>query len=98
MDKLTKQIIGMFGDEPPKAVFRYQSYIITREEGENPQLQPCHVFAMSDEHGTCGVMKSIVTTRYSDASRVCDILQNRYGMTRYPKGKADPSWLVEAWV
>ena len=98
MDELTRQIIDMFGTDSPKAVFRKRSCIITSEEGKCPHLERCHVFVPTDRAGVERISSSIVVRTYTDARRVCDILKNRYGMTRYPKGKADPSWMVEAWV
>jgi hypothetical protein len=56
------------------------------------------VFVPTDEKGTERMSSSIVVRTSADARRVCDILKNRYGMKKYPKGKADPSWLVEAWL
>ena len=98
MDELTKQIIDMFGSESPKAVFRKRSCIITSEEGKFPHLERCHVFVPTDRAGVERISSSIVVRTNADARRVCDILKNRYGMKRYPKGKADPSWMVEAWI
>lgn len=98
MDELTKQIIDTLGDESPKAVFRKRSCIITSERGKYPHLERCHVFVLMDWAGVERISSSIVVRTDADARRVCDILKNRYGMTRYPKGKADPSWMVEAWV
>lgn len=98
MDELTKQIISLLGNKKPRAVFRKRSYIITKEEGKDPLTQRCHVFVPTDENGTERDAACIVVTTNSDANRVCDILRNRYGMARYPRGRADPSWLVEAWV
>jgi len=98
VDELTRQIIDTLGDESPKAVFRKRSYIIISGEGKAPRLERCHVFVPTDEKGTERMSSSIVARTAADAGRVCDILQNRYGMTRYPKGKADPSWMIEAWV
>ena len=98
MDELTKQITDMFGSESPKAVFRKRSCIIASGEGGYPHLERCHVFVPTDRMGVERISSSIVVRSYADAKRVCDILQNRYGMKRYPKGKADPSWMVEAWV
>lgn len=98
MDELTKQIISMLGNETPRAVFRKRSHIIASEEGKRPMIQSCHVFVPTDESGIERTAACITVTTTSDANRVCDILKNRYGMTKYPKGRADPSWLVEAWV
>lgn len=98
MDELTKQIISLIGNKKPRAVFRKRSYIIAKEEGKDPLMQRCHVFILTDENGTERDAACITVTTNSDANRVCDILRNRYGMERYPRGRADPSWLVEVWV
>lgn len=98
MDELTRQITDLLGTDSPKAVFRKRSCIITSGEGKVPHLERCHVFVPTDEKGTERMSSSIVVRTSADARRVCDILKNRYGMKKYPKGKADPSWLVEAWL
>ena len=97
--ELGKQIVRLFGEvERPRAVYNKRSYIIASEEGKQPRLERCRIFVPVDESGYERLAASIVVTTLRDEKMIRDILQNKYGMQKNPKGKEDPSWLVEVWA
>lgn len=78
------------------AVAVKKSFIVASQEGKLPRLEKCRIFSFLGDGGE-EIGNLVVTTR-EDEDAVKRFIWSDLRLSRYSKGKEDPTWLIEVWA
>ena len=73
-----------------------ESYIIASQPGKLPRLEKCRIFSFQGDGGE-EIGNLIVTTR-GDEDSIRRFIWLELRLSRYNRGREDPSWLIEVWA